>query len=165
MRSLEIRRHAKRDPQADRLSAEGRVEAEDLGRTLAGTYAVVFVSPAQRAAETAAWILRGMGQQLPAHDVVDGLAGRDPDDGQEAMARCVRELLARVPDGGRGLAVGHTPLIERAAEGLGGLRIEPLGECEGILVTEEQGRVGLTELRLGRDDGPHATGRPSGGAG
>jgi len=32
MRRLELRRHAKRDPDEDRLSAEGRAEAEDVGR-------------------------------------------------------------------------------------------------------------------------------------
>jgi broad specificity phosphatase PhoE len=158
MRSLEVRRHAKRDPDADRLSPEGRVQAEDLGRALTGGYAVVFVSPAQRAAETAAWILRGMGEQLPPHDVVDGLAGRDADDGATAMARVVRDLLRQVPDGGRGLAVSHTPLIERAAEGLGTI-VEPLAECEGILVAvDDGGRVRVTELRLDSDPGPG--GRP-----
>ena len=65
MRQLELRRHARRDPTADRLSAEGRAQAEDVGRAAVADYAVVFVSPAERAAETAAWILRGAAQQLP----------------------------------------------------------------------------------------------------
>jgi phosphohistidine phosphatase SixA len=64
------------------------------------------------------------------------------------MAETVRALLAGIPDGGRALAVGHTPLIERAAEGLTGDRIDPLGECEGILVTEEDGSLRVQELRL-----------------
>jgi phosphohistidine phosphatase SixA len=149
VRSLEVRRHAQRDPDADRLSPEGRVAAEDLGRSLARSYAAVFVSPASRAAETAAWILRGLGQQLPPHDVVAGLAGEPPNGREpEGLARTARELLARVPEGGRGLAVGHTPLIERAAEGLTGRAIAPLAECEGILLEEDGGTITLSELRL-----------------
>jgi phosphohistidine phosphatase SixA len=149
MRSLEVRRHAHRDPDADRLSPEGRVAAEDLGRSLTESYAVVFVSPASRAAETAAWILRGSGQQLPPHAVIEGLAGTEPNgSGPDGMARTLRDLLARVPDGGRGLAVSHTPLIERAAQGLTGTVVAPLAECEGVLLEETDGDVTLSELRL-----------------
>ena len=82
-----LRRHARRDPDADRLSAAGRAQAEDVGRASAATYDVVFVSPAQRAAETAAWFLRGAGQQLPDHEVVPGLGGQDATGGSpEGMA-------------------------------------------------------------------------------
>ena len=154
MRQLELRRHARRDPNVDRLSAEGRAQAEDVGRAAVGTtYDVVFVSPAQRAAETAAWFLRGAAQQLPEHDVVPGLGGQDESGGSpEGMAAGVRALLDRVPQGGRGLAISHTPLVERAALGLTGDEIDPLGECEGVLVTlDDDGSVRLEELRLGRD--------------
>jgi phosphohistidine phosphatase SixA len=149
VRSLELRRHARRDPHADRLSLEGRLQAEDVGRTLAGGYAMVYVAPAERAAETVAWFLRGLGEQLPDHGVVPGLAGKEPGSPDPAgMADTVHGLLEGLPDGARALAVGHTPLIERAAEGLTGERIEPLGECEGILITEEEGSLRVSELRL-----------------
>jgi hypothetical protein len=39
--------------------------------------------------------------------------------------------------------VGHTPLIEAAVFGLTGAVIEPLSECEGILMEEEDGRIRL----------------------
>ena len=121
MRRLELRRHARRDPSADRLSADGRAQAEDLGRGASCTYDAVFVSPAARAAETAAWILRGAGLQLPDHSVIPGLAGRDASGGSpEGMAAGVRALLDQVPEGGRGLAISHTPFVERAAFGLTG---------------------------------------------
>jgi len=150
MKSLELRRHAKRDPKQDRLSPEGRVQAEDVGRSMSGTYVLVFVSPATRAAETAAWFLRGMGAQLPDHAIVPGLAGIEPGDpSPDGMARTVRELLTRIPVGGLGLAIGHTPLIEHAALGLTGSTIEPLAECEGILVTQEGDDVRVEELRRG----------------
>jgi phosphohistidine phosphatase SixA len=154
MRQLELRRHARRDPNVDRLSAEGRAQAEDVGRAASGsTYVMVFVSPANRAAETAAWFLRGAAQQLPEHAVVPGLGGQDASGGSpEGMAAGVRALLERVPEGGRGLAISHTPLVERAALGLTGDEIDPLGECEGVLVTlDDDGSVCLEELRLERD--------------
>jgi phosphohistidine phosphatase SixA len=149
VRQLELRRHARRDPHADRLSAAGRAQAEDVGRAAKATYDVVFVSPAQRAAETAAWFLRGAGQQLPDHEVVPGLGGQDATGGApDGMAAGVRALLERVPDGGRGLAISHTPLVERAALGLTGDAVQPLAECEGILVSFDDGSIAIEELRL-----------------
>jgi phosphohistidine phosphatase SixA len=151
---LELRRHARRDPAADRLSAEGRAAAEDEGRRAGDdgvVYAAVFVSPARRAAETAAWFLRGAGQQLPEHGVVPGLGGQDASGGSpEGMAAGVRALLDQIPDGGRGLAISHTPLVERAAFGLTGTEVAPMAELEGILVTrDDDGGLAVTEIRRG----------------
>jgi phosphohistidine phosphatase SixA len=152
MRTLELRRHAKRDPDVDRLSADGRAQAEDVGRGLDRAVDVVFVSPAERAAETAAWILRGAGQQLPEHAVIPGLAGKDPSGGSpDAMAAGIRTLLGRVPEGGFGLAVGHTPFVERTVIGLTGEQPEPFAECEGIRVSREgDGALDVREVRLSR---------------
>ena len=120
-----------------------------MGRSARATYAVVFVSPAQRAAETAAWFLRGAGQQLPEHEVIPGLAGADASGGSpEGMAAGVRALLGRVPEGGRGLAVSHTPFVERAAAGLTGRDVAPMAECEGVLVTADGEHLTVEELRL-----------------
>jgi phosphohistidine phosphatase SixA len=149
MRTLEVRRHAIRDPDADALSAEGRAQAEDVGRTLAGGYTVVFVSPAQRAAETVAWFLRGLGAPLPPHGVIPGLAGDGTDRSPLAMAGVFAALLDAVPDGSRGLAISHTPLIERAVLGIVAEEIEPLRECEGVLLTKESDEhpIRVAELR------------------
>lgn len=149
MRRLELLRHAKRDPSADRLSAAGRAQAEDVGRAAEGGYDAVFVSPAERAAETAAWIVRGSGRQLPGHGVIAGLAGKDATGGSpEGMAAGVRALLGEVPDGGVGLAVGHTPFVERAMAGLTGREPEPFAECEGIRVTQHgDGSLDVEEIR------------------
>lgn len=154
MERIELRRHAPRDPVADRLSAVGRALAEDVGRTQrAVTYAAVYVSPAQRAAETAAWFLRGAGAQLPDHAIVPGLGGRDATGGSpEGMAAGIRALLDQVPAGGRALAISHTPLVERAAFGLTGREVAPMRECEGILITRrDDGTIEVEELRLGGD--------------
>ena len=152
MEELELRRHATRDPQADRLSPAGRVLAEDVGRASSRTYDRVFVSPAERAAETAAWFLRGAMQQLPDHAVVPGLGGHDASGGSPAgMAAGVRVLLDQLPEGGVGLAISHTPLVERAAFGLTGVEVAPLRECEGILVRRnDDGTITSEELRLTR---------------
>jgi phosphohistidine phosphatase SixA len=150
MKTLELRRHARRDPQADRLSPAGRADAEDVGRRTSRSYDVVFVSPAQRAAETAAWFLRGAGIQLSDHAVVPGLGGQDASGGSpEGMAAGIRALLDQMPDGAAGLAVSHTPLVERAALGLAGLEVEPLGELEGLLITlDDDGGLEVAEIRL-----------------
>jgi phosphohistidine phosphatase SixA len=150
VKTLEVRRHAQRDPTADRLSAAGRAQAEDVGRAFDNPFDVVFVSPAQRAAETAAWMLRGGGSQLPAHAVIPGLAAKDNDGSPLAMAGVLSALLDAVPEGGRGLAVSHTPLIERAVLGLAARELEPLGECEGVLLTRtgDDAPVEVEEIRL-----------------
>ncbi len=155
MEQLELRRHAARDPSADRLSPAGRVQAEDVGRSSSRIYDRVFVSPAARAAETAAWFLRGAVQQLPDHAVVPGLGGKDGSGGSpEGMAAGVRALLDQLPGDGTGLAISHTPFVERAAFGLTGVEVRPFGECEGILVRrDDDGAITVEELRLRPDDG------------
>jgi phosphohistidine phosphatase SixA len=149
MRTLELIRHAVRDADVDRLSPEGRAQAEDVGRESGSAYDVIFVSPAERAAETAAWVLRGAGRQLPDHRVVPGLAGKDETKGSpEGMAAGVQALIAEVPDGGVGLAVSHTPFVERAMQGLTGREPRAFAECEGIRVRlHDGGRVEVVEIR------------------
>lgn len=148
MKTLEIYRHGRRDPNADELSAEGRAQAEDLGRSLVGTFDAVYTSPAQRAAQTVAWILRGMHAQLPEHHVVvPGLAGQDTDGSPVQLGDVLADLLTDIPDGGRGLAVSHTPIVEKAVSGLTGRQIEPLGECEGVVITLDGDTFHLEERR------------------
>ena len=151
MRTLELRRHARRDPTADKLSRsrDARRRSRWARRSRAAT-TVVFISPAERAAETVAWLLRGLGEQLPAHAVVPGLAAQDNDGSPLAMAGVVAALLDAVPEGERGLAISHTPLIERAVLGLTAAEIEPLAECEGVLLSKatDDDPVEVGELRL-----------------
>ena len=151
MERLELRRHSSRDGTRDALSAEGRALAEDVGRSRSGGYDAIFVSPAARAAETAAWILRGAGEQLPPdHAVIPGLAGHDATGGRpEGLAAGILALLDRLPQAGLGLAISHTPLVERAAFGLTGREVAPMGECEGVLITRHDDRsITVEELRL-----------------
>lgn len=152
MKRIELLRHAPRDPERDALSPAGRSLASRVGASRADVrYAAVFVSPAERAAETAAWFLRGAGQQLPAHSVIAGLAGKDMTGGApESLATGLRSLLAELDDGDRALAISHTPFVERAAFGLTGDEVEPMRELEGILITQaDDGSISVEELRLG----------------
>ena len=140
MKSLELRRHAPREPDEDKLSKDGQALALHVGKDLPGGYVAVFTSPAMRAAETAAFFMRALGQQLPQiHGVSKELASSDPDE----LAEGVRSILAEIPEGGRGLAVGHTPLIERVVEALTGTKVAPLRECEGVLLQEVDGEIRL----------------------
>jgi phosphohistidine phosphatase SixA len=152
VRTLDLFRHAERDAEADALSPAGRAQAEDAGRELGASYDIVFVSPAQRAAETVAWLLRGAGAQLPPHAVIPGLAAQDNDGSPLAMAGVVSALLDAIPDEGRALAVSHTPLVERAVLGLTARDIEPLGVMDGVRLVrdDEDGEVRLEELRRPR---------------
>src|SRR5207245_11158265 len=79
VKAIKLLRHAARAKDTDALSPEGRVQAEDAGRTLPQDYAFVFVSPARRAAETVAWLLRGSGRRLPSHAIIPGLASEAED--------------------------------------------------------------------------------------
>ncbi len=141
-----MRRHAPRDPTADRLTPAGQALAQRVGRELEGPYDAVFCSEANRAAETVAWLLRGLGHQLPeAHSVVPGLGGGGPAEAGATLA----ELMDRVPEGRTGLAVGHTPLIEQGVEFLTGTPVSSLAPCEGVVVVEEGGRYRVErELRV-----------------
>jgi phosphohistidine phosphatase SixA len=149
MRTMELRRHAHRDPAADRLSSEGRAAAEDAGRSSGVHYDVVYVSPARRSAETAAWFLRGAGVQLTEHAVVPGLAGQDASGGSpEGMAAGVRALLDQMTAGQVALAVSHTPLVERAAFGLTGREVEPMAELEGVVIElRDDDTIAVSEIR------------------
>jgi hypothetical protein len=55
------------------------------------------------------------------------------------LGAAARDLLASLPQGGRALGVGHSPLIEAAVFGTTGQVIEPLRECEGVLLEHDDG--------------------------
>lgn len=174
MRFLELRRHADND--GDALTDAGKTTAERVGRSMEGPFDAVFTSPAKRAATTAAWFLRGLGQQLPQlHGVTDGLtspleerwrevggrtgtwrvddiAREDPELIREELPRLADALLqafAAIQDGQRALVVGHSPFLEAAVHALTGTVLEPLGKCEGALLGHDGERVSLVrEARL-----------------
>jgi broad specificity phosphatase PhoE len=161
-RYVELRRHT--DNGGDALTDDGVRAALEVGRSLAGGYDLLVSSGAQRATQTLACFACALGEPVPGGAVVeDGLRSRvedrwrdayqragsgdlaslreaDPDlvrEDSAALAAALGRVLERLPDGGRALAVGHSPTNEAAVLGLTGTIIEPMGKGAGVLVIAE----------------------------
>lgn len=161
MRTLEHRRHGRREPAGVHLTPEGRSQARHVGRTLP-RFDRVVTSPKPRAVETAEAMgfrvdaeLPGLGQmpddvgiqvdELLPRTFADyvGLVGRsetmrDYGRGQEELWR---SELDRVPDGGRLLLISHGGIIEFGAATAAGSRARGwgpvLGHLEGVRLTHD----------------------------
>jgi phosphohistidine phosphatase SixA len=166
VRYVELLRHTDND--GDRLTEDGVSAAELIGRTkLHPPYAAFVSSGADRATEMLEIMRRAVGQEDIEITVAPGLrssvedrwraaaesAGKGAD--VEAMRAVdpnlvesesrllggvLRQVLDALPDGGRALAVGHSPTNEAAVLGLAAEVIAPMGKGEGVLVVEEAGR-------------------------
>ncbi|MFQ5553788.1 MAG: histidine phosphatase family protein [Acidimicrobiia bacterium] len=168
---IEVRRHTDND--GDALTADGIAAATSIGASLGGRYARMWSSGAQRATQTAACLLAGLGEQVPGGvAIAQGLrssrenewraayrtAGRGDLDALRAaspalveeetaiLGAALRDLLESLRDGERGLAVGHSPMIEAAVHGLAGVVVPPLAEGAGVLVEAEHDRFGVESL-------------------
>jgi len=168
---VELRRHT--DADGDVLTPEGVKAALEIGARLAGGYNLLVSTGAQRATQTLACFLAGLGEKVP-HGVVvepglrsaaeDGWraayekAGRgtlqalreaDPELVEEdsaALAAALRRVLESLPGGGRALVVGHSPTNEAAVLGLTGQIVEPLSKGDGVLVVEEDGDLRVERI-------------------
>jgi broad specificity phosphatase PhoE len=161
-RYVELRRHTDND--GDALTDDGVRAALEIGRDLAGGYDLLVSSGAQRATQTLACFACALREPVPGGAVVeDGLRSRvedrwrdaykragsgdlaslreaDPDlvrEDSAVLAAALGRVLERLPDGGRALAVGHSPTNEAAVLGLTGTIIEPMGKGAGVLVVAE----------------------------
>jgi phosphohistidine phosphatase SixA len=168
---VELRRHT--DNEADVLTREGVKVALEIGARLAGGYDVLLSTGAQRATQTLACFLAGLGEKVLRGVVVEsGLRSRvedrwraayekagsgtlqalreaDPELVEEdsaALAAALRRILESLPDGGRALVVGHSPTNEAAVLGLAGEIVEPISKGGGVLVVEEDGVVRIEKL-------------------
>jgi histidine phosphatase superfamily protein (branch 1) len=168
LRRLEIRRHAAKGSElgGDCLSQEGIEQAHRLGRSLRVGYTHLYSSGAQRATQTLACILAGMGRHVLSGVVVrPGLGSpreaewRDTAraagstslekllsqneplvrDESARLATELRAILAELPEGAYGLAIGHSPLTECGVYGLTGTLYAPLKECGGFLIVQMRG--------------------------
>lgn len=171
MKTVELRRHTEAD--GDALTAEGVRAALALGTGLVGGYEVVVTSGAQRATQTAACFLAGLGQRVPGGVVVDeGFRSEQEDRWRAAAARAegktveaflaadpelaeadvarfaeaLRRAFDRLPEGGIALVVGHSPMSEAAVYGLTGTVVDPLAKGAGVAVTAEAGRFQIEPL-------------------
>jgi broad specificity phosphatase PhoE len=161
-RTIELRRHT--DDDDDELSEDGVRAALELGAGVEGGYDLLVSSGAQRATQTIACLLAARGERVENGLVVErglrsevedrwrdaygkagsgeleALEGADPElvaqDGA-ALAEGLKRIFSRLPEGGRALAVGHSPTNEAAVYGLTGERIAPMGKGEGVLVVAE----------------------------
>jgi broad specificity phosphatase PhoE len=161
-RYVELRRHT--DSEGDALTEEGVRAALQIGRTLAGGYAPLVSSGAQRATQALACFACALGDPVPGGAVVEaGLRSRVEDRWRAAYERAgsgelaalraadpelvredsavlgaaLRRVLERLPEGGRALAVGHSPTNEAAVLGLTDALIEPMAKGAGVLVVAE----------------------------
>ncbi len=171
MKTLDLVRHT--DAEGDVLTRAGVRAAVEMGGRLAGTYDLLVSSGAQRATQTLACILAGMGRRQPSGVTVDvglrstreqrwfevaGSGARDleafraadpslVEEEAEALGRSLGSLLESLPPGGRGLAVGHSPMIEVAVWGLTGQAVPPVGKGEGVRIQEDEGRYSVEPIR------------------
>jgi broad specificity phosphatase PhoE len=161
---VELRRHT--DADGDVLTPEGVRAALEIGSRLTGGYDLCLSTGAQRATQTLACFLAGLGEKVPEGVVVerglrssmedswraayemagsgDLLALREADpelvaEDSAGLATALRRVLDALPDGGRALVVGHSPTNEAAVFGLTGVVIEPISKGDGVLVVDEDG--------------------------
>jgi broad specificity phosphatase PhoE len=161
-RYVELRRHT--DNEGDALSEEGVRAALEIGRGLAGGYDLLVSSGAQRATQTLACFACMLRERVPGGAVVEAglrsrvedrwraayqqagsgdlaaLRGADPELVREDSAFlrvALRNVLEQLPEGGRALAVGHSPMNEAAVLGLTGTIVEPMAKGAGVLVVAE----------------------------
>ena len=161
-RYVELRRHTDND--GDQLTAAGVQAAVAFGRVLSGGYRVIVSSGAQRATQTAACVIAGLGQPVPDGVVVepglrstvedrwraayrtagagdlDSLRTADPNLVQadsETLAEGLKRVFERLEDGERALVIGHSPTNEAAVFGLTGVIVRPMGKGEGVVVIED----------------------------
>jgi broad specificity phosphatase PhoE len=170
-RYVELRRHT--DSEGDVLTEDGVRAALAIGRDLAGGYALLVSTGAQRATQTLACFACALPEPVPGGVIVEtGLRSREEDRWREAYRRAgsgdlralraadpeliredcgvlgaaLRRVLERLPDSGRALAVGHSPTNEAAVLGLTGSIVEPMAKGDGVLVIAEADRVRVEPL-------------------
>jgi broad specificity phosphatase PhoE len=161
-RFVELRRHTDND--GDMLTDEGVAAALRIGAGLAGGYRLGVSSGAQRATQTLACFLAGLGQPVPGGALVEpglrsavedrwreayqragggdleALRAADPELFAEDSARlgaALGRVLERLGAGERALVVGHSPTNEAAVFGLTGRLVAPLGKGAGVLVAAD----------------------------
>ena len=168
---VELRRHT--DADGDVLTPEGVQAALEIGTRLEGGYEIFVSTGAQRATQTLACFLAGLGQKVPQGVVIEpglrsgvedrwraayekagsgtleALREADPElvaEDSAALAAALRRVFDALPEGGRALVVGHSPTNEAAVLGLAGEIVEPISKGEGVLVVEQDGSFRVEKL-------------------
>lgn len=156
---VELRRHT--EAEGDVLTPNGIHAAVDIGSRLEGDYDMLISSGAQRATQTLACFLAGLGRRCEHGVSVDPIfrsemeerwfeAARrggggglesfravDPAFVEEEARRFgggLRRVFDSLPESGRALIVGHSPMHEVAVYGLTGKIVPPIAKGAGVLV-------------------------------
>lgn len=173
-KTVELRRH--HDADGDVLTTEGVGTALDLGRRLAPGYDILISSGAQRATQTLACYLAASGQRVGKGVVVDprfrsGVEDRwkqayeatgagDIESFRKAdldlvereaasLGSALADIFESLPDEGRALIVGHSPMHEVAVYGLTGEVVKPLSKGAGVRVVQREGGYEVEALDPG----------------
>ena len=161
-KTVELRRHTASD--GDVLTPEGVAAAVAIGERLDGAYDLIVSSGAQRATQTIACFLAGLGTRLSCGVTVetgfrsaqedrwrdiakrtgggslDAFIEADPDlvaDEAKMLGDALRRVFDQLPDGGRALVVGHSPMHETAIYGLTGQVVPPISKGGGVLIVQD----------------------------
>lgn len=161
-REVELRRHT--EAEGDVLTPDGVRAALEIGKRMEGRYDVLISSGAQRATQTIACLLAGMGRSVSGGVVVETgfrssveerwfaaarqAQGKDLDafrkvDGElvekesALLGGALRHVIDSLPEGGRALVVGHSPTTEAAVYGLTGQVVPPVAKGSGVRVIED----------------------------
>jgi broad specificity phosphatase PhoE len=168
---VELRRHT--DAEGDVLTPDGVWAALEIGARLEGGYDLAISTGAQRATQTLACFLAGLGEKVAQGVMVEpglrsavedrwraayekagsgaleALREADPElvkQDSALLAAALRRVLDALPEGGRALVAGHSPSNEAAVLGLADEIVEPLSKGDGVLVVEENGTVRVEKL-------------------
>jgi phosphohistidine phosphatase SixA len=160
---VELRRHTASD--GDMLTQQGIQDAIAIGKRLKNEYDLLISSGAQRATQTLACLLAWRPSEVAAGVTIDARFRSDVEDQwfaaykragagdiesfirtdpdlvereATAFAQALRDVFDALPDGGRALVVGHSPMHEAAVYGLTKTVVEPISKGAGVLVTEEE---------------------------
>lgn len=171
MKVVELRRHTASD--VDVLTADGVRAAVEIGTELEGPYDLLISSGAQRATQTLACLLAGYGRPLPCGVTVDpgfrseieerwfaaartggggdlkAFMNADPKLVEEEARRfgdALRRVFDALPDAGRALVVGHSPMQECAVYGLTGEIVAPISKGAGVVVGADGGSYSVVAL-------------------
>jgi broad specificity phosphatase PhoE len=170
-KAVELRRHTDND--GDVLTPDGVRAALEIGVQLHGGYDVLVSSGMQRATQTLACLLAGLGEQVSRGAIVEpGLRtaaeGRwreiyaqtgkpdlesfraaDPtfvEAEAERLGAALLRIFATLSEDGRALAVGHSPTNEAAVFALTGEVVAPLAKGAGTLVVAEGSKYRVEPL-------------------
>jgi phosphohistidine phosphatase SixA len=170
-KEIELRRHTDND--GDVLTRDGIEAALALGATLRGGYHVLVSSGAQRATQALACLACALEERIPGGAYVESglrsqvedrwrrafeqagsgelaaLRAADPElveQDSAVLGAALRRILDGLPEGGRALAVGHSPTNEAAVLGLTGEIVSPMSKGAGVLLVHADGETRVEPL-------------------